>query len=284
MPRATLLDNAINRAVPYLPPRVRLALLYYRFHRRWPHLRRPRTFTEKVQHRKLYDRDPRLPRLADKVLVKDYVANVLGDDWVIPTLWAGPGLPPREDRRWPLPYVIKANHGCEWNIFVRSQKDEDWARIEETVALWLNRPYARYSVEWLYAQIEPQLLVEPLIGGAEGLPFDYKFFVFGGRAHYIQMDTGRGVDHRRAFFDREWVRQPFAFKAPPEDRALERPVSFERMLAASELLAGDLPFVRVDFYECEGKPLFGEMTFYPTSGFGVFTPASWDLRFGQLWP
>lgn len=281
---AKLLDKAIDRSVPFLPARARIALLYYKFHRHWPHLRRPRTFSEKVQHRKLYDRDPRLPRLADKILVKEYVTSVLGEGWVIPTLWVGSALPPRAERDWPVPYVLKASHGCEWNIFVSSRQDEDWGQIEDAVGLWLNKPYGTQGAEWLYSQIEPQLLVEPFIGGPDGLPFDYKFFVFGGKAHYIQIDTGRGVDHRRAFFDRDWVRQPFAFKAPLEERAIDRPASLEHMLAAAELLAGDLPFVRVDFYERQGQPLFGEMTFYPTSGFGVFTPSLWDFRFGQLWP
>ena len=106
--------------------------------------------------------------------------------------------------------------------------------------------------------------------------------MFGGRVHYIYVDTERETNHRRVFFDRNWSRQEFTFKYPLETRDIERPVSLEMMIQAAEILGRDWSFVRVDFYEVGGKPKFGEMTFYPESGCEKFEPVHYDYEFGDL--
>jgi hypothetical protein len=281
----SLLTKSIDLALPiFRTTRMRTRLHFLRSHHRLLNLRHPRTFSEKLQYYKLFHRDPRLPGLADKVLVKEHVAAELGQEWVIPTIWSGPVLPPRQERRWPIPYVIKANHGSEWIMFVRSHEEQDWERIEKTTSQWMAKKFGTYGGEWHYGPIRRQILIEPFLGGENGLPWDYKFWVFGGKAQYIEIDTGRGVSHRRVFYDRNWVRQPFTYKTPMDERHFERPASFDRMMAAAEHLAADFPFVRVDFYEVGGAPIFGEMTFTPTSGWGVFNPVAWDEEFGRLMP
>jgi hypothetical protein len=279
------IKTVYNFLIEHLPPEPSLKLQFLRYQRRLPHFRNPRSFTEKVQYRKLHDRNPMLPLYADKVKAKALVAETLGSEWVIPTLWSGTALPPRNERHWPMPYVIKANHGCEMNIFVRSAADQNWDEIESKVNEWLSiRYYNKVRHEWLYSQIQPQILVEPFIGALEELPTDFKFFVLNGRAEYIQVDTGRKSEHlhRRAFYDRNWNKQPFTLKYPLDESVLPKPVSLERMIAAAELLAKDTPFVRVDFYEVGGNPLFGEMTFYPSSGLAAFHPFEYDQLLGRL--
>lgn len=113
-----------------LPLRSAVSLEFLMYHKRLPQLKDPRTFNEKIARRKLMDRDPLLIPWSDKVLAKQRVAAILGEEWVIPTLWSGPSLPPREERKWPIPYVIKGSHGSGWNYFVHSAQDEDWDRIE----------------------------------------------------------------------------------------------------------------------------------------------------------
>jgi hypothetical protein len=102
-----------------------------------------RTHTEKIQRAKIFNRDPRLPQRADKILVKDFVRDRLGSEWVTPTLWHGEHLPPLEQRTWPIPFVAKANNGSSWNFFVRQQSDLDWKRIESLTAEWQSRRYVR---------------------------------------------------------------------------------------------------------------------------------------------
>jgi len=248
-----------------------------------PNLLFPSKFTEKVQWRKVFVRDKRLPLLADKVLVKDFVKDRIGAEHVIPTLWHGEVLPPRHQRAWPIPFVVKANHGCGFNAFVRSPAECDWDRIEQTTAAWLETKYGEWGGEWMYSVIKRQLLVEPFVGKDSCFPFDYKVWVFNGVAHFVQVDTDRETLHKRAMFDRDWVRLNFQVTHPLSERRIERPVSLDEILKFSEMLASGFDFVRVDFYEIDGVPKFGEMTFYPEAGYGRFLPNDMDVKVGSLW-
>jgi hypothetical protein len=257
---------------------------FWLYHRRFPNLDRPVTFNEKVEHRKLFDRDSRLPPLADKVIAKEHVARVLGAEWIIPTLWCGQALPPQPERNWPIPYALKGRHGSSMNLFVHSGQDEDWESIERITSKWLSARYGRPTREWLYSQLQPGLLVEPYLGSAASPLPDYKIFVFAGHAHLIQVDQGRGLDHKQWFYDRDWKRQPFEYACPAGPVDLSPPESLDRMLWAAERLAEPFPFVRVDLYEIDARPVFGELTFYPNAGRIGFKPKAVDVELGRLWP
>ncbi len=243
----------------------------------------PKSFNEKVQRCKILNRDPRLPQREDKILVKDFVKDRLGSEWVIPTLWHGEFLPPLELRTWPIPFVIKANNGCGYNYFVRRDSDLNWAHIKHLAEEWRRAPFGAEIGEWLYGQIKPRLLVEPFIGDGGALPVDYKFWTFGGKVRFIQVDTDREHDHKRVMFDTAWRRLPFTVLYPSDPRAIPKPKSLDRMIEAAEALAEDFAFVRVDLYDAGDHPKFGEMSFYPESGFGPFTPSEWDIKAGRLW-
>lgn len=256
--------------------RAGIRLSYWWRHGRLPNLDEPRLFTEWVQHRKLNDRDPRLPVLADKVAVKAWVAARLGPEWVIPTLWHGTVLP--SVAVWPAPFVVKARHGCNQTRFVFADRD-DWRRVRRAAARWMKGRYGGWLSEWLYSHIPPGLLVEPFAGTGATLPIDYKFFVFGGRVEYVQVHLGRGAQHRWIVFDRDWRR----LSAPSADPDPARPNALTRMMAAAETLGHGFTFVRVDLYDGANGPLFGEMTFYPGSGLDRFDPVSLDARMGRDW-
>lgn len=279
-----LLKRAYHRLLGRLSPRLAVSLSYAVGHGTFPRLENPTTFTEKIQARKLYERDERLPRLADKVLVKAYVEAKLGPAWVVPSLWHGRSLPPPSARTWPAPFVVKANNGSSTNYFVRRDADKDWRKIEALCECWMAAPNRAPLGEWAYLQIAPQILIEPFVGIGDALPWDYKLMVFDGRVEFIQVDTGRATVHRRTFFDRDWARQPFELKYPAEPAHIPRPASLEAMIRGAEALAAGFGFVRVDLYEIDGRPLFGEMTFYPDSGTGRFRPRAHDERWGRLWP
>lgn len=273
-----------DQLLTVLPPRSAVTLEYLGYHHRLPRLDHPRTFCEKIAQRKLRDRDPRMPMLADKILAKREVARLLGPEWVIPTVWSGDRLPPRSERRWPIPYVLKASHGSGWNLFVQSKADQNWDVIEATAQEWLNRTYGEHAHEWLYSQMRPGLLVEPFLGTAGVAPPDYKFLVFDGRTAYIQVDLGRMQTHRQLFYDTRWNRQPFEYICPWTDEEAPPPRSLARMIEAANTLGAGFAFARVDLYEIDGDPRFGEMTFYPNSGRYAFKPRSVDLELGRLWP
>lgn len=268
-----------------LPVRPAIVLEFLVSHHRLPHLHPPVTFCEKIVRRKMVDRDPRLPRLQDKILVKEYAARLLGNDWVVPNLWTGERLPPRSERDWPIPFVIKANHGCGWNYFVRSENELDWDRIETLAEQWMRSVFGRHLREWHYAQIQPRLLVEPFMGCGEAAPPDYKFHVFDGRTAFIQVDLDRLQNHRQLFYDPQWTRLPYWYACPRYDEVEARPpASLAEMMCGAEALASGFAYLRVDLYEIHGKPKLGELTFCPGAGRIPFKPASAEYELGRLWP
>lgn len=251
----------------------RVGLVYRWRHGRWPSLGSPRRFTEWVQWRKLNDRDPARSRLTDKSWSKHFASLLLGEQFVIPTLWEGqrlPSVPP-----WPMPFVVKANHGCgQWRV-VRTPGD--YRRVRVRSRRWLARRYGTWLDEWHYCGARRTIVVEPFVGSGETLPTDYKIFVIGGRAVMVQVHEGRGQDHVWRQFDRHW--RPLSRNA----RTAELPLSLASMLAAAETLAGEADFLRVDFYEVGGRPLFGEFCLYPGSGLDPFDPVELDDWLGALW-
>jgi hypothetical protein len=278
-----ILKQAFRRTLGALPASAAAPAHYFVHHRRLPDLAHPTRFTEKVIRRKLFDRDPRLPIMADKIAVKEFVANAIGAHYVTPTLWCGESLPPRRERNWPIPYVLKANNGSGTNVFVRRAEDVDWETIKSRCRTWLAASHARWAAEWAYAEIAPRLMVEPYIGDPSRLPLDYKLFVFDGAVRCVEVDTDRAFDHKRTFFDRDWRRQPFSLGYPFDPRPIARPASLEAMIAAAERLGAGFSFVRIDFYDIDGAPRFGEMTFYPDAGIARFSPDLYDMKFGALW-
>lgn len=190
---------------------------------------------------------------------------------------------PRSERNWPIPFVLKASHGSGWNYFVRSEKERDWDRIERLADLWLRSTFATRAKEWLYTQIQPGLLVEPFVGRGEVAPADYKYHVFGGRAVFIQVDVGRLQTHRQLFYTPDWQRLPYWYVCEYDEGEVEAPEALAEMTRAAELLGRDFPYVRVDLYQIDGKPKFGEFTFYPNSGEVAFKPERVELELGQLW-
>lgn len=255
--------------------RTRIRLLYAWRHRRLPDLTHPVLFTELVQMRKLKGRNKALSSLIDKVQVKKYVTQKLGRDWIIPTRWLGTCLP--ADPVGPYPFIVKSSHGCNQYIVVRSAQD-DWQDIRRKTQKWLRRPYGQWLDEGYYADVEPGLLIEPFITDTGDLPIDYKLYVFGGQVAFIQVHLDRGTRHRWAIFDRDWH-----CISLENCGGIHRPATLNKMIEAAQVLAGDIDFVRIDFYEIAGKPLFGEMTFYPGSGLDPFYPKTIDAVMGDYW-
>jgi hypothetical protein len=257
--------------------RLRVRLCYLWRHRRLPDLDRPTRFTELVQLRKLDDRDPLMPALADKLAVKAHVADLLGSGWVTPTLWSGTELP--AEAPWPRPFVLKSRHGCRQVRVIRP--GDCWAAVRAQAERWTRRPYGVWLDEWLYRHIPRGFLVEPFAGPGPALPVDYKFFVFGGRVRYAFVHLGRAL-HRRAHaqvvVNRGW-RAIAATAGAPEP---PRPATLDRMIAGAEALGRPFDFVRVDLYALPDGPRFGEMTFYPGSGLD-HVPFDLDRAMGAHW-
>ena len=256
--------------------RTRVKLTYLWRHGRLPDLVAAPRFTEMVQLRKLYDRDPRQVPLMDKLAAKRMAAELLGSEWVTPTLWQGESLPLTPTFRTPA--FLKSRHGCnQYAPLCNNPSPSDWKALRTRSASWMAVPYGKWLNEWAYEGVPRGLLVEPMLGDGQALPIDYKIYVFGSRATHIQVHLDRAGAHRWILHDRR-----FHSLVPSPDK-LRVPNSLEAMFAAAETLAKGHAFLRVDFFEIDGKPCFGEFCLYPGSGLDPFA-ADWiDHELGGLW-
>lgn len=254
----------------------RVMLTYLWRHQRLPDLMAAPRFTEMVQRRKLHDRDPRQVVLMDKIAAKRMAAELLGPEWATPTLWQGDSLPAAPPFRSPA--ILKARHGCNQYALLHSAPSAiAWDAFQVRSARWMAGAYGKWLDEWAYESVPRALIAEPLLGDGCVLPLDYKFYVFGGRATHVQVHLARATSHR-------WILHDRAFRPlVPTTERLAPPGSLAAMLSAAETLAKDHEFLRVDFFEIDGAPRFGEFCLYPGSGLDPFA-ADWiDFELGGLW-
>jgi hypothetical protein len=244
----------------------------------------PRTYTHRIFLKMARDRNPLLQRTADKLGLRGYVQERLGEGY-LPELYAaldapegllGLTLPPR--------YVVKATHGSGMIAIVKADDPATRAAIVERARRWLAYRYWRKNGEWSYRGITPRLLVEEFLDGGDGqIPPDWKWLCFGGRAALVQVFFDRFARQTRSFYDPEGRPVDLSRYYPPGP-SMVLPPSFPAMRVAAETLAREFDFVRVDLYGLGERVVVGEMTHYPNAGNKRFEPPEWDVRLGALWP
>lgn len=254
----------------------RVNLTYLWRHGRLPDLASSPRFTEMVQRRKLFDRDPEQIAMLDKIAAKRAVTGLLGPGWTTPTLWQGFVLP--SSPSFSQPVIVKARHGCnQYEVLRNRPSPRYWAKLRSRASHWMTRPYGKWLDEWAYEGVPRGLLAEPLLCGQSSLPIDYKIYVFAGHATHVQVHLGRGDRHRWTLHDRDF--RPLV----DDGHGLRAPSSLGEMFKAAEALSAGHDFIRVDFYEIDGAARFGEFCLYPGSGLDPFA-ADWiDFELGGLW-
>ena len=254
-----------------------------------PDVARPRSFSEKILHRKLRNRSPLLTRTADKYAVRAYVREKLGDsladDVLIPLLHVTKQPRAIPFDKLPNRYIIKVNHACGRNLIVTKSTKLSRRTIVRQCRNWLLIQYGLEKHQWAYRHVPRKIVIEELLVDSNGrIPRDYKFFVFHGRCHYIQLDVDRDTHgaHRRNLYDREWNPIAVTIKYAP-DGEVPKPTSLDRMLEIAENLGRDFDFVRVDLYAVDDRVFFGELTHYPGAGRVPIYPTAADFEFGSHW-
>jgi len=241
----------------------------------------PRTFTAKIQWLKLNSRPDQYAPLADKFAVYDYVRARAGDQYLNRML----GVYQRaRDIPWndlPHQFVLKATHASGWNMIVPDKTRLDRARATQICERWLTTSYWARRHEPVYKNIQPRIICVEYLGDPDTELFDYKLYCFNGKVRLLHVDTQRFTNHQRTFYTPDWERLPFSYTYPVRPENVARPTALPEMIAVAEKLAGTIPFVRVDLYYIRNQIVFGEMTFYPDSGFGSFTPPEWDTTIGS---
>lgn len=250
-----------------------------------PHIKHPRSFNEKIAHRKIYRWREIPPKLADKYAVREFVAKTIGEQYLNELYGVYDNANEIDFAKLPESFVIKATHGSNMNIIMRDRQDFDEKAIRDKCRMMLGEKYGWLYNELWYTQIKPRLIVENFMRDKKhDVPLDYKFFVFHGRVEFVQVDSGRFTRHTRAVFDRNWQQQNFGFQYP-RGRFIEAPLFLGKMISLVEQLSLDFDFIRVDFYSPDNESvIFGEMTFAPDAGWGCFFPErKYDFEIGKLW-
>lgn len=276
------------RAGLALAPALFFRIQHIRMHRRfgshwyWPNLTYPRTFNEKLMRSKLLKEHMGLEHLVDKAQVKQWVAERIGAGNIIPTIgvYGCPDSIPIEDL--PRPCILKPTHTSGHVVILCGTAEEPKKElITQQLARWLRVNHYQVSGEPQYKSIPPRIICEPLLGDTkENLP-DFKFFCFGGRPTFVQVDLDRYSNHVRCFYNAEWKRQEFTLRYPKAEQAVACPKPFKKMLDIARILSSDFTFVRVDLYAVEDRVYFGELTFHPESGVAPFSDYQVDLDFGR---
>lgn len=291
--RSTFMAAIIQNFFGWLPDKTYLQLLYrFKMGHRLD-LNHPKTFTEKIQWLKLYNRRPEYTLMVDKYAVKKYVADIIGEKYIIPTLgvWDKP-----EDIDWdalPNEFVLKTTHGGGSGgvVICKDKKTFDRNKAILTLRDSMNGDIYRSLREWPYKDVKKRVLAEKYMAPKDMVnnPIydlsDYKFFCFNGEPKYCQVIRDRHSKESIDFYDMNWRHQEFVGLNPIASNGINlvpRPLLLDDMICICHKLSENMKFVRIDMYVIDNRIYFGEITFYPASGMGLFNPDKWNEELGNL--
>lgn len=248
-------------------------------------LANPRTFNEKLQWLKLYRRPPGLNQLVDKWAVRRFVEQKVGSKHLNELFGVFENADELEAALGKLPraLVVKPNHwsGAVWRV--QDKERFDWPQAKREMDAILGTSfYDTQQGEWCYRGIPPRLLAERFLKDQSGELRDYKCFCFDGTAHYVEVHVGRFDNHVASIYDVQWQKQPWALVRKSYAGDVPRPANLREMIGVAEALSCGHPFLRVDLYSVHGAVVFGELTFFPFSGWNAMLPPDVDLHLGSL--
>ena len=283
-----LLGLAILSRIAWLFPDKLFLKLLFRLHLGYPlNLDNPRTFSEKLQWLKLYNRRPEYTRMVDKYEVKKYVADLIGEEYIIPTLGVWDRVEDIDFATLPNQFVLKTTHsgGNTGVVICKDKATFDINACKKKLQKSLHDNIYKSLREWPYKNVKPRIIAEQFLSDDfnSDLP-DYKFFCFDGVPHYCQVIKDRNSEETIDFYDTEWNLQEFIglLATKHSNNEIDKPFNFKIMIVIARYLSRNIPFSRVDLYEINGKVYFGEITFFPASGFGKFSPHEWNYTLGNL--
>lgn len=252
-------------------------------------LNNPKTLNEKILWLKLYDHRDIMTTCADKYTVREYLRNKFGEDCLIPLLfvtddWNDVKMENIPDENC----IIKASHTQGDMQIIKDKSRINIKKLRFQARTWLARNLYFETQEWQYKNCKPRIIIEKLLTCKDGhIPNDYKLHFLNGKLEFVYCTVGRETINKRNIYDADWKPLFFSWVEPYKDtknirgEEIEAPASFEQMKIIGSEIAKDFPYVRVDFYDVDGKLYFGEITFHHGSGFDVFKPDKYDYLFGE---
>lgn len=274
----------ILNLLSFIPDKIMIAFQYRIKMGRKLNLSNPQRYSEKLQWYKLYYRNPLMTQCADKYSVREYIKSK-GFEGILNELYAVYNSASEVDfDSLPEKFVIKTTNGSGTNIFCKDKAKLDINEVKEKLAKWIKRDTYSSGREWCYKNIKPKIIIEEYLED-QANPFqginDYKFICFNGKVQYIVLDVDRHTNHKRNIYDAEWGFLNVSTDYPNLGDCVPRPVGLDEMLEVATTLSKDFPCVRVDLYWINGRIYFGELTFYPWTGYVSFNPDNFDYEVGR---
>ena len=247
-------------------------------------LENPQTFNEKLQWLKIYDRKSIYTTMVDKYEAKRYIADLIGDEYIIPTLGVWDKFDDIDFDSLPNQFVLKCTHDSGGLVICRDKSKLDLKKAKKKIEKSLKRNFYYVGREWPYKNVKPRIIAEKYLVDESGVELkDYKIFCFNGKAEYVEVDFNRHIEHKLNPYDFEWNPLNFCDSSKNDYSAdIKKPIQLEKMREIAETISRDIPFLRVDFYSIYDKVYVGELTFHPGSGFIQFEPRSIDEKYGKL--
>lgn len=280
----SILLSIVRKLNFIFPDKLYLQICFYLEMGKKLDLRNPKTMNEKLQWLKLYNRKSEYTTMVDKILVKDYVAKIIGEDYIVPLFGVWDTPEQIDFDSLPNQFVLKTNHsgGNTGVVIVKDKSKIDREAIKEKLKTSLKSDiYARYR-EWPYKNVQRKIFAEAYLGDDLA---DYKFYCYNGHADAVMICVDRQIGAPKFyFFDKEWNLKRYnkRGKEAPADFTLPKPDGVDKMFELASVLSKDIPYTRVDFYNINGKIYFGEITFFPASGFDKNRLPESDLLFGEM--
>ena len=266
-----------------IPDRLWIEFKYYLRFKKRCNLKNPHTFNEKLQWLKLYDQRSEHTIMVDKYAMKEYVTKLVGPGHVVPVLGVWDRVEDIDFDALPERFVLKTTHDCGGLVICKDKKALDVKVAKEKLSAALKTDYYIRYREWPYKNVKPRILAEEYMEDESGVELkDYKVFNFNGVPYCIQVDFDRFVGHKKNIYSTAWEYMELAYNFPtyPEHQ-IPRPEGLDEMLDIAAALSRNESFVRTDFYVVKGQVYVGEITFFPVSGYGKFTPEEYELQFGN---
>lgn len=268
-----------------IPDRIYLQIVYFRHFKKFIDFDNPKTFNEKIQWLKLNYRKEEYTNLVDKYRVKQYITKLIGEEYVIPTLGVWKNVDDIDFKSLPEKFVLKCNNDSGGIVICKNKKDFDEVKAKSFLKERLKNNGYWYGREWPYKNVKPCIIAEKYMEDSISKDIkDYKFFCFNGSMEFFDIDIDRFIEHRANYYDRNGNFLPFGKTYCPPDytKKIEMPKNLDKMIELAETISHNTVLSRIDFYEIDGQVYFGEITFYPGSGFSPFTDEKWDYKLGDM--
>lgn len=247
-------------------------------------LNSPKTFNEKLQWLKLHDRKPIYTTMVDKCEAKKYVAGIIGEEHIIPTIAVYDKVEDIDFDKLPNQFVLKWTHDSGGLVICKDKSKLNVDEARKKLKKGESSNYFWRTREWSYKNVKPRIIAEQYMEDESGWQLkDYKIFCFNGEPKFIEVDYDRYVGHKLNVYDLDWNFIDFYMTSPNDKNIkISKPESLNQMLDYARMLAKDIPFVRVDFYSINSHVYFGELTFHPGSGMIDFHPKEYDGIIGEM--